>query len=85
MPTPSATKSYSAILAPAPDELVDITLRNDSGHRMTFFVSGIDPEIYATLDGNSSHTMRIPIEEHIDIFVGDKDGELLNTTRIESL
>jgi len=82
MPTPNKVRNYSAVISPAPDELVDITLRNDSGHRMTFFVAGIDPEVYVTLDGNSMHDMRLPIEDHISVHVNDKSGEMLTTTRL---
>lgn len=80
-------KNYSAVIDEAPDELVDITLRNDSGHRITFFVAGIDPEVYVTLDGNQAHKMRLPIDEHIDVYAKGKDengkDELLVTTRLE--
>lgn len=75
---------YDAKIDPTDDGGVEITFRNGTGHRMTFFVDGAPTPVYVELDGNTSHTMPSRIDKFLSIYVGNADGELLASTKWES-
>ena len=41
------------------DGTVEILLANRSGHPETFFVSGVEPEVYIGLDGNARYSVNL--------------------------
>lgn len=59
---------------------VDINLWNPSSRRVQFFVVGVDPEAYITLDGNTNYSVQMLVQRRssiVEVRLKDRQGDVL--------
>jgi len=69
------------------DGAIEILLANRSGHPETFFVSGVEPEVYIGLDGNTRYSVNLgpkPGSAMVEVRHKGPEGDLLAYRRLDA-